>query len=186
MTEHEGTARTFLALSQTSHTKLNVLHQNLFFCSYLIFFPSFLKKNIWKTNDWKLQWHPTTTKPNAPARSLIRTDAGADLWRARAVVTLRTGRETRPPLPHPVQLQVEEKSWFTRQTAVQGRACCTACLTVAAHWRTTCSKEGTHFQTCICTNICFYASRTTRSCLYHANVGFTNRDLSFKTRCARG
>ncbi|MEQ2169217.1 hypothetical protein GOODEAATRI_022899, partial [Goodea atripinnis] len=74
----------------------------------------------------------------------VPTDASADVGRAHAVVTSRTGGHTCPPLLDPVQLQVEEEAGFTGETAVQCRTCRTSCLTAVSHWITTCRRFRVH------------------------------------------
>lgn len=64
--------------------------------------------------------------------SLVPTGTGVDVWRAHAIVSPGTGGQTGAPLPHPIQLQVEEEARFTGQAAIQGRARGTTCRTKSA------------------------------------------------------
>ncbi|KAA8583166.1 hypothetical protein FQN60_015712, partial [Etheostoma spectabile] len=63
---------------------------------------------------------------------------GADVWRAPTIVTPGTGGQTGPPLPHPIQLQVEEQARDAGETAIQSRACRTTCWTESANRGATC------------------------------------------------
>lgn len=70
--------------------------------------------------------------------SWVLTGAGADVWRAGAIVTPGAGGQTGALLPHPFQLHVEEEARFTGQTAIHVRACRTTSRTESAHRRATC------------------------------------------------
>lgn len=69
---------------------------------------------------------------------LVLTGAGANVWRTHAIVTPGTGGQTGAPLPHPVQLQVEEQARDAGETPIQSRACRTTCWTESANRGATC------------------------------------------------
>lgn len=72
------------------------------------------------------------TRPSVP------TCAGADVWRAHAIVTPGARGHAGAPLTHAVQLQVEEEARFAGQAAIRDGACGAACRTVSPHGGTSC------------------------------------------------